>query len=221
MDARAGRRDGRKRLVQAPDPGAGRVSADTPWIRALTELTRDRIAAEIQAYTAELAERNELRSRAAIPFMALVDEVNQAARLLAEAEEEPEPPRLRLVDGKHPEGFVQARRRAAAARRRTRAEQDYVERERRLAETTQDMLVRDHAVEALEEVVRLQVRRVHAHGLRRINTYWRHFVGAHPDGAAVNERCAPLDFPLPEWTLQKSFRPNYPHTCSGNTEGKP
>lgn len=187
LDGRHGRRDGRAGLT-----------GETGWLRALRQLTTERVNSDLLASKRELAELTDRWTTAASPVEALRDRVARLELELAEADKEPDlggP--LRLADARHPAEFAQSRRRSAHLARRAEAERRYFEAQRSLGEAVQLVSMLDREIDRLEEVMRLREGMVRAHGSRRIACYWQQYARAHRQHAEKAGETPPRDPDLP------------------------
>ncbi|MFI9380789.1 hypothetical protein [Kutzneria sp. NPDC052558] len=212
-DARAGRRDGRGRVVDALDTaaGPGRSTVTTPRVKALISRAEQGQDREKIRFLKLWTELQRVRVRYAGPAEAQQERVAMAERELARLDGEVDTSLFgHLTDERYPREFVERRRRRLIESRRAEVAERYVLEKELLIRLEQRVTAVDFAIAALNDVAQIRVRQAHALGQRRIFAYWAELIITHPEGAVVNARLLPALPALPVW--------NGPQSENGNNE---
>ncbi|GAA3459470.1 hypothetical protein GCM10018963_14830 [Saccharothrix longispora] len=191
-DRAQGRRDARAGLPAVDGDG------DTPWMHGVRKQTEAAMHHELLVHQQVLAELTDLRGTAAAPLEALHDRLLRAEAVSTEADKEPDLELRRLADEWHPDFVARNRRSAESLVVRRQAAERLFEIQRRLGDAAHLVASLDREIDRAVEVAGLRVSRLHAHGCRRIATYWQHVVRRHPNGLELSARPGPREPEQPE-----------------------
>jgi hypothetical protein len=200
LDRRAGTADGRAGLPAAEHTDAGPVA--TPTVTQRTEAFNGRAAAEYRQArldTAALRERHAELTARATGLTARITELAEQIDAMPPRPSDEELERRGAGETATPiEGVRTRRAREHASRRAALAERAETLRGEHAAVTTELARI-DEAAQVRWDVGAAQVRRVHAHTLRRIAAYETRLVRVHPAGRRLTGRLVVPRPELPGW----------------------